>query len=442
MTDASGVAISGDGRFVVIAANGPEPDVRAIGTHVYLHDRATGTTQQISVTPAGFLASYAPQISADGRVVAYLSLTSDGSQDFLDVLVYNRETGQTDFANRTTSGQVLSSHFDPDLGVAVNGEGRIVAFTFGAALVSGAPGGQVFVRDLGAGTTTIASTTSSGAPSTMGHFFRPAVSGDGRYVAFYSGDALVLADTNGMPDTYVRDLLSQTTERVSLGSAGNQLPQGSNLADAPAISADGRFVAFASIDATVVPGDTNGAFDVFVRDRQAGTTERVSVASNGAQADDVSFGPALSAGGRTVAFASAAMNLSPAKDPSVRLDVYVHAHVASVPVLSAIVPSTRELWPPNGRLLAVTLAYTVTAEGGQRRCEATVRSNEPAARGGSGKKSSDWQVINARSVRLKAARSGTGSGRIYTITVRCVDDSGQAVTGSTVVTVPHDRRRQ
>ena len=440
VTEASAVAISGDGRFVVLAANGPEPDVSAIGTHIYLHDRAAGTTQQVSVSPAGFLASYAPQVSADGRVIAYLSMTTDGSTHHLDVLIYNRETGQTDFANRTTSGQVLSTFFDPDFAVALSGDGRVVAFTFGAVLVPGAPAGQVFVRDTVAGTTTIASTTSSGAPSPGGHYFRPAVSADGRYVAFWSQSVLVPSDTNGMPDTYVRDRVAGTIERVSLSNAGSELSQGSNLGEGPAISADGRFVAFASIDSAVVPGDTNGTFDVFVRDRQAGTTERVTVAGNGAQGDDVSFGPALSADGRTVAFTSGARNLSAAKNPSTSLDVFVHTHAGSAPVLSAIVPSIRELWPPNGHLVNVTLAYAVTTGVGQARCEATVGSNEPAT-GATGKKSADWQVIDARTVRLKAARSGGGSGRIYTITVRCVDDSGQAVTGTTIVTVPHDRRR-
>jgi Tol biopolymer transport system component len=440
VADASAVAISGDGRFVVFAANGPEPDVSALGTHIYVHDRTAETTHQVSITPAGFLASYAPQISADGRVIAYLSMTTDGSTHYLDVLIYNRETGQTDFANRTTSGQVLSTFFDPDFAVALSGDGRVVAFTFGAVLVPGAPAGQVFVRDTFAGTTTIASTTSTGAPSPGGHYFRPAVSADGRSVAFWSQSVLVPSDTNGMPDTYVRDRVAGTIERVSLSNAGSELSQGSNLAEGPAISADGRFVAFASIDPAVVPGDTNGAFDVFVRDRQAGTTERVTVASSGAQGDDGSFGPALSADGRTVAFTSGARNLSAAKNPATSLDVYVHTHAGSALVLSAIVPSIRELWPPNGHLVNVSLAYTVTTGVGQARCEATVGSNEPAA-AATGKKSADWQVIDARTVRLKAARSGGGSGRIYTITVRCVDGSGQAVTGSTMVTVPHDRRR-
>ena len=128
----------------------------------------------------------------------------------------------------------------------------------------------------------------------------PAISADGRFVAF-SSDAtnLVPGDTNGTADVFVRDRQTGTTRRVSVGSGG---AQGNGLSVDPAISADGRFVAFASDATNLVPGDTNGADDVFVRDRQTGTTRRVSVGSGGAQGDRVSFDPAISADGRFVAF--------------------------------------------------------------------------------------------------------------------------------------------
>jgi Tol biopolymer transport system component len=437
---AASPGISGDGRFVVLAADGPEPDVRGTVTHIYLHDRVTRTTQQISVAPASHLASFAPQISVDGRVIAYMLWTGEGEgETVLDVLVYDRDSGQTAHANTTSDGHVLSTWFDPDYAVALSGDGRIVAFTFGAALVPGASGSQVFVRDMAAGTTTIASTP-AGTGTQLGYFFRPAVSADGRFVAFFSQNALLPDDTNGMPDTYLRDLVAQTTERVSLGNAGNQLAQGSNLAEGPAISADGRFVAFASIDAEVVGGDTNQSFDVFVRDRQARTTTRVSVGADGEEANASSSGPALTADGRTIAFTSAATNLSAVKNPTTSSDVYVHAQVGA-PVLSAIVPSVRELWPPDGRVVDISLAYTVTADGRQPRCDATVTSNEPEFGKQSRQKSADWQVLSAHTVRLRAARNGSGSGRFYTITVRCEDDAAQTVTGTTVIVVPHDRRR-
>ena len=93
-------------------------------------------------------------------------------------------------------------------------------------------------------------------------------------------------------------------------------------ASSPAISADGRFVAFDSEATNLVPGDTNDASDVFVRDRQTGTTRRVSVSSGGAQGNGASFDPAISADGRFVAFNSDATNLVPG-DTNGAADVFV-----------------------------------------------------------------------------------------------------------------------
>src|SRR5439155_16392167 len=112
---------------------------------------------------------------------------------------------------------------------------------------------------------------------------------------------LVPGDTNEVVDVFVRDRLTGTTERVSVDSAGNQGNAGSSL---PSISADGRFVAFWSAATNLVPGDTNAAFDVFIHDRQTGATERVSVDIAGNPGNYDSFAPALSADGRFVAFSS------------------------------------------------------------------------------------------------------------------------------------------
>jgi uncharacterized repeat protein (TIGR01451 family) len=157
----------------------------------------------------------------------------------------------------------------------------------------------------------------------------PAISGDGRFVAFASlADNLVPDDTNGFADTFVHDRLTNDTERVSVSNRGREGNGHSGLAGVaayPAISADGRFVAFASEADNLVSGDRNGLADIFVRDRQLGTTERVSVSSIGEEANGTSQGPALSADGRFVAFHSDAQNLVPGFDPLLFTDeVYVH----------------------------------------------------------------------------------------------------------------------
>src|SRR5438309_6076589 len=141
----------------------------------------------------------------------------------------------------------------------------------------------------------------------------PAVSADGRFVAFSSlSDNLVPGDTNGAADIFVRDRLTGTTERVSTSSSGAQANGSSGLLNGmggPSISADGRYVAFDSETSNLVKGDTNGAIDVFVHDRLTGTTERVSVASDGTQGNGSSTDASISADGNRVAFGSFANNL-------------------------------------------------------------------------------------------------------------------------------------
>jgi uncharacterized repeat protein (TIGR01451 family) len=156
----------------------------------------------------------------------------------------------------------------------------------------------------------------------------PAISGDGRFVAFVSlADNLVPGDTNGFADTFIHDRFTDTTERVSVSSRERQGNADSGLigvAAYPAISSDGRFVAFVSEADNLVAKDTNGTPDVFVRDRQLSTTERVSLISTGQQANGSSHGPAISADGRFVAFESDAQNLLPTPDPFSFVDqVYV-----------------------------------------------------------------------------------------------------------------------
>jgi Tol biopolymer transport system component len=146
----------------------------------------------------------------------------------------------------------------------------------------------------------------------------PSISADGHFVTYASDRAdLVPGDTNGRSDVFVRDLTANTTERVSVTSGEAQATGPAGLDSEmyfspPAISADGRYVAFASNATNLVPGDTNNATDVFVRDRVLGTTERVSVSSGGVQGNGNSYRPAtISGDGRYVAFQTQASNLDP-----------------------------------------------------------------------------------------------------------------------------------
>jgi Tol biopolymer transport system component len=135
----------------------------------------------------------------------------------------------------------------------------------------------------------------------------PAISANGRYVAFMSeADNLVPGDTNDKYDIFVRDRKVGRTELVSVSSSGEQ---GNRRSWSAAISANGRFVAIFSRASNLVRGDTNGVPDIFVHDRRTDTTERVSVSSAGAEANRHSYLGEISADGRLVAFSSKATNL-------------------------------------------------------------------------------------------------------------------------------------
>ncbi len=153
-----------------------------------------------------------------------------------------------------------------------------------------------------------------------GGTYHPSLSADGRFVAFSShASNLVPGDTNNSNDVFLFDRRTETLERVSVADDGTQ---GNSDSRRPSLSADGRFVAFASAASNLVPGDTNNATDVFVFDRQSRTIERISVADDGTQGNGDSTAPSLSDDGRFVAFESNASNLVHG-DTIERSDVFV-----------------------------------------------------------------------------------------------------------------------
>jgi archaellum component FlaF (FlaF/FlaG flagellin family) len=243
-----------------------------------------------------------------------------------DVFVHDRRTGATERVSIDSAGnQGNLPSFDP----AISANGRFVAFSsFADNLVPGDTNGgdllfgaaDVFVHDRRTGVTTRVSVDSAGNQANNGSL-APAISANGRFVAFGSlADNLVPGDTNGQTDAFVHDRRTGATERVSVDSAGNQ---GNNGSGGSAITANGRYVAFSSDADNLVPGDTNGETDAFVHDRRTGATERVSIDSAGNQGNNFSGGSAISANGRFVAFWSDADNLVPG-DTNGQTDAFVH----------------------------------------------------------------------------------------------------------------------
>src|SRR6185436_10712417 len=213
-----------------------------------------------------------------------------------------------------TAGAGVTQQIGPTVQPDISGDGRYVV-TSGSVATYGisAPEG-VYVTDRHTGLTTPVTTAVAGYP---------AISSDGRWVTFMSGDAsLVPDDTNGLIDVFLHDLVTGTTTRVSVSSSGEE----ANGTSFPSfVSADGRVVAFASSATNLVPDDTNDAIDVFVHDRDTGETTRVSVDSSGAQTSGLADRRlyALSANGRVVAFSTVEGDLVP-NDTNEALDVFIH----------------------------------------------------------------------------------------------------------------------
>jgi Tol biopolymer transport system component len=286
-----------------------------------LTDGVTTVASRDSAGTLQFIDNGVPNISANGRVTAYE--VRGGS--IQEIFVHDRDTGLTELVSVGPGGAPGSSiSFTPSL----SADGRLVAFESWSDTL--APGdangsGDVYVRDREAGMTVRASVSTDGAEGD-GISDSPALAAGGRFVAFVSGSAnLVPSDTNSRADVFVRDLELNQTTRVSVSSTGAQIEIPLGLASTPtcAISADGRYVAFNTLGAQLVPDDTNDAEDVFVHDRLTGRTVRISVDASGSQGDGDSRSPAISADGRRVAFISSAEILAPgaAQAPT---DVYLH----------------------------------------------------------------------------------------------------------------------
>jgi Tol biopolymer transport system component len=314
-----GAAVSADGRVVAFqsaASNLVAGDTN--GTYdVFVHDRAAGTTTRVSVASGGRQgdgASVHPSVSADGRVIAFSSdatnfVTGD-TNAATDVFVHDRATGTTTRVSVATGGaQADGGGYSP----ALSGDGRVVAWTSSATnLVRGDTNGlsDVFVQDRSTATTTRVSVATDGDQANgglLGSIGIVDVSHEGAIVAF-SSDAtnLVSTDTNGETDVFIRDRRSGTTTRASVATDGTEGRAGGV---SPSISTDGRFAAFTSFSDNLVPSDANMAADVFVRDMAAGATLRASVGATGTEADADSGSASMSANGRVVAFDSDATNL-------------------------------------------------------------------------------------------------------------------------------------
>lgn len=359
--------VSADGRFVAFdsdAANLARGD-RNGTTDVFWHDRATGETILVSLGAdgqQGMSSNHAPAISADGRFIVFhanSALVPEDTNDTTDVYLRDVQAGTTTLVSVALDGAAGNgTSFIQD----ISANGQIVAFVSSATnlipddVVDTEP--NVYVRDLATGTTELASVGSDGTRANVGFFDIPAISADGRFVAFSTFDSLVPQDTTPFSlDIYLRDRLNSTTELISVNT--DEQP-GDGRSESPSVSADGQFVAFTSDSENFAP-EQPSLFrdeDVFVRDRLAGTTVRVSESSAGEEGNGPSRVPAISADGLVTAFSSDASNLVP-NDTSGVKDIFVHDErpAADLAVTKSDSPD------PVTKGAALTYTVTVTNQG-------------------------------------------------------------------------------
>lgn len=348
----------------------------------YVRDRATSTTHLVSRSASGEIANSQavwPYPSADGRFVTFESsatnLVPGDESGSYDLFVKDLATGRleriascppSDECSAMNAGAInYKSSFSDD--------GRYVAFQSPAPLVRPDTNRNVdiFVYDRVTGGTERVSVSSSeeesqttaqiGEGDRVGDYtidLTPVISPDGRYVKFRSPADLVKPDNQRHWDTFVRDRLAGTTERVSVSSEGAE-GDGSTTSQPPTVSAfstDGRYVVFASLASNLVEGDTNESTDVFVRDRVLGITTRVSVSSTGAQQseqDQFVQWNSISGNGRFVVFDSASQ-LAPGDDDSgcsraqpltfCNFDVFVHDLLTKTTTVVTLTPNGGDSW--------------------------------------------------------------------------------------------------
>jgi subtilisin family serine protease len=317
-------AISDDGRFVAFVSNATNlaPSQGEAHFQVFLHDRQTGTTTRVSENVAGAEGnadSDAPAISADGRFVVFHSdatnLVAGDSNGVRDVFLYDRMNRTLELFSRRANGGLANG---PSENAVISADGNVIAY---ASLASNIVGGDsngskdVFVQVRTRATAPVRASVGNRGVQGDSASDAPSLSAEGRFVAFHSG-ASNFSPTDFVDtfDVFVRDLTAGQTELVSVNQAG---APGEGDSGFPSISGDGRYVIFESPAANLANADTNEAWDIFLRDRQAGSTARVSLANDGRQADKACFRSAISRDGRHIIFESEATTLAPGQPEDV-----------------------------------------------------------------------------------------------------------------------------
>jgi Tol biopolymer transport system component len=293
-TDNEFGAVSGDGRYVTFESPGKfTGHDKGMDFDIFMHDRKTGKTRRVSLKSNGKEAPGAnceqSAITPNARFVAFVCDGNLGGGDhngMEDVYVRDLKKGKTTRVSVDSSGHgVPADSFNP----AISANGRYIAFESDGALVGSDTNGviDVYVRDLKKHKTRRASLADDGGQP-MFDSLNPTISNDGNRVAFYTDDQHMTSDVDEPPDpqadldVFVRFMKQHKTIRASLESNGTEPYFGAQHNQTPVLSANGRYVAFtADLFGTFVGGDINTDYDVYLKDLKTGKVSRVSLKSDG-----------------------------------------------------------------------------------------------------------------------------------------------------------------
>ncbi|MBK8173117.1 MAG: hypothetical protein IPK60_22670 [Sandaracinaceae bacterium] len=337
-------AVSTDGRYVAFHSF-PGTLVAGDTNNTYdafLRDRVGISTTRASVSSAGVQATNASanaQVSGDGRFVAFYSdannLVPSDANGQTDAFVRDTMFGTTERVSLSSAGLELSGLSVP---TGISSDGRFVAFLTNAAAGPGDTNNQydIYVRDRTMNTTVRASVDSSGVGGSSGVASGAAISANGRYVVFSTLSSFSPLDVGTGYDVYMRDLIANTTVLVDVAMSGTAAGNAGAVGGVP--SSDGHYVVFQSVSSNLVAGDVASSPDIFVRDMIAGTTTRVSIATDGTPANAYASGISISDDGRRVAFVSPATNLVP-DDTNGVSDLFVHDLMSGQTLLVSRDPS-------------------------------------------------------------------------------------------------------
>lgn len=299
-----------------------------------------------SALDLGTFTSYSPTISSDGRRVVFGSYSNDVVPGLINLVgepqlyLLDTLTGVTRLVSATANGTTCNGRCED---AAISPDGSTIAFVSDATDLPTLPingGRDVYVYNVATGALSVASIALNGALPN-GDSFDPVLSGNGRHVVFTSSASnLVLGDTNGRPDVFLRDLVLGTTEWISAPRVGGTVGDAASAT----LSADGRYLAFASSASDLVPNDAPSTFDIFLLDRSLNLLRAVSTTPGGALANGPSLLPRLSVNGQWLVFQSMASDIVPGFANGVS-NVFVHSLVGMV---TFPVSRTPQFSAPNG----------------------------------------------------------------------------------------------